>query len=139
MKIVLFSTSHRYVFRINVIEILNLYNQSIIYVAIITRSANLLFFRWLLQFFLNLKAKLAAIRSDISSIRFGHTFRRNIHVSLSLSRNSKIRDTRSVVSAAGYLGAFTTSANTHFSGGSIRRYASNKRLIARDSSSQQSL
>lgn len=37
----------------------------------------------------------------------------------------------------GYLGgAFTTSANTHFSGESIRRYASNKRLIARDSSSR---
>lgn len=45
----------------------------------------------------------------------------------------------SVVDVVGYLGAFTTSANTHFSGGSIRRYASNKRLIARDSSSQQSL
>nr|KAF7390542.1 hypothetical protein H0235_017704 [Vespula pensylvanica] len=39
--------------------------------------------------------------------------------------------------AVGYLGAFTTRANTHFSGGSIRRYASNKPLIARDSSSRQ--
>lgn len=55
-----------------------------------------------------------------------------------VARNSYIEG-RSVVSAIGYLGSFITSANTYFSGGSIRRYASNKHLIARDSSSQQSL